>query len=128
MSTAPNETVVGSGAFKLEDGILFVSFVPGALHDLNNATLVIAKQHELLGNAKVPTLVDGTNLKSVTPEARAFHASPEGSGNTKALAMIANTTAAKVVGNLYLGLNGPPYPARMFTNKEEALAWLQQYK
>ncbi len=123
-----SEQVAGGAILKLEDGILFNSYLPNTPHDLDGAKLVAAKILEMCGDTKVPILVDGTDLKSMTSEARAFYSTPEGTHNAKAIAIIANTTIAKVTGTLFLGLNKPPYPAQIFTDKTEALAWLQQYK
>jgi hypothetical protein len=42
-----------------------------------------------------------------------------------ALALIASTPLSRVLGNFYLRVNKPLYPARLFDNEASALAWLQ---
>ncbi|MEH2551642.1 thiamine monophosphate synthase [Bradyrhizobium sp. AZCC 2262] len=128
MDIEVQETTIGVIVFKIEDGILFFSFTPNAIYEEDNSKRVIANLRELIGDVKIPVFVDGTNLLSMSAGARTYHTSSEGTHNIKATAILANSLMAKVTATLYMGLNKPPQPTRVFTDKQEAFAWLQQYK
>jgi len=47
---------------------------------------------------------------------------------TKALALLVEDELAMKVARLYVKASKPPYPTRIFTDKEKALSFLQDYK
>ncbi|MGZ3883914.1 MAG: DUF7793 family protein, partial [Bacteroidia bacterium] len=46
---------------------------------------------------------------------------------TKAMAIITSSPLSRMIANLFFGLKPPPYPVKMFTNENEAKAWILQY-
>lgn len=62
-----------------------------------------------------------------SPEANKLMASKEFAGNRKAIAIIAKTLAGKIVSNFFIRFNKPFTPTRVFTNEEDALAWLKTF-
>jgi hypothetical protein len=74
-------------------------------------------------------LIDFSNLKSATKEARDYMNDPE--GGLKGLvggAFLSNSIVATVFINLYLKINKPVIPAKFFTKKAEALNWLNELR
>lgn len=45
----------------------------------------------------------------------------------KALALIADSTLAKIVGNFYFGIKKQDYPSKVFSNVADAENWLKQF-
>jgi hypothetical protein len=92
--------------------------------------------HELIANRlafsegkPVYTLIDFTNVKSVTKDARDYMNSPEGGlKGILAGAFLSNNVVATLFINLYLKISKPPVPAKFFTNREEAIKWLRRIK
>ncbi len=74
-------------------------------------------------------LVDFTNVKSVTKEARDYMNDPK--GGLKGLlagAFLSNSLVTTLFINMYFKINQPSVPAKFFTKKEEALDWLRSLK
>jgi len=42
--------------------------------------------------------------------------------------MIVKNTFQETIGNIFIFLNRPAVPARLFTDKKEAIKWLENYK
>ena len=74
-------------------------------------------------------LVDFTNVKLVTKEARDYMNDPK--GGLKGLlagAFLSNNLVTTLFINLYLRINQPTVPAKFFTKKAEAINWLKSLK
>ncbi len=74
-------------------------------------------------------LIDVTNIISGTKEAREYMSDPEGGlKGILAGAFISNKVLTTVLINLFFKINKPKVPARFFTKKEDAMAWLLKVK
>jgi hypothetical protein len=71
-------------------------------------------------------LIDMKGIKSVTPEARTYMAS-FGTLMVKAGALITGSALNKTLGNIFLAIDKPPVPTKLFTSEEKAREWLQQF-
>jgi hypothetical protein len=97
--------------------------------DIDIARELIANRFEFVGERKIYALVDFTNVKSVTKEARDYMNSPEGGLNgILGGAFLSNNVVATLFINLYLKISNPTVPAKFFTSKVEALKWLTKIK
>jgi hypothetical protein len=65
-------------------------------------------------------------MKSADKDARNYLAK-EGSSYTKGVAVMVDSPMSKIIGNIYLGLNKPTTPTRLFTDKNEAVEFLKQF-
>jgi len=109
--------------------ILFGIYAPRLEIDLNTAKELIENRVEFAGGKPMYTLLDFTNVKSVTKEARDYMNSPE--GGLKGLlggAFLSNNVVATLFINLFLKVSHPVIPAKFFTDRTEALNWLLKIK
>ncbi|MBK6984503.1 MAG: hypothetical protein IPH32_07000 [Bacteroidetes bacterium] len=83
---------------------------------------------ELTGNEKVPVLIIGGSFSSLDDQTREFMATEESLKYSKAEAFLITSLAQKILINFYIKFNKPLVPTRVFTDKEEAIKWLMQYK
>ena len=112
-----------------DDDIIFWNYAPGLEMDINIARELVKNRLEYTRGMSVYALIDVTNLKSTTKEARDFMNSSE--GGLKGLlagAFLSNSVVATLLVNLYLKVSSPKIPARFFTSGEEALNWLRKIK
>lgn len=84
----------------------------------------VASFLEMTAGKRVPTLVDLRAPASVTGKARAFFASQEGCAGTTRLALLTASNVTALAGNLFMRVNRPPVPTRLFTDEDQARAWL----
>jgi hypothetical protein len=115
--------------FTLEiiDGIQFGKY------NVDHIDLVIAKRAFELRLKKsdgklYPALADMRGFVSFDKEATEFLASKEAYSNVTALALVVNSVFQKMAGTFFIFLNKPPVPAKVFTDHESAIKWLNQYK
>jgi len=78
----------------------------------------------LSGGPPAPVVVDIRAFTAVTASARKYAASAEHGAAIEAVALIVGSPVSRVIGNFWLGIDRPPYPARLFTDPEAAQRWL----
>jgi hypothetical protein len=113
--------------FALEDGILFCSYKPHLEIDITVAKRIINDRVSFTEGKSYPILIDFSNMKSTTKEARDYMNSAE--GGLKGLlcgAFLSNNVVGTLFVNLYFKVNSPPIPSRFFTSKAEAIEWLKK--
>ena len=119
-----------SSTLWFEDGILFSVPKPGPPPELNMKQIdeEMKKFKEIVGHEKVCIVSEANpNSRPPTKEERDMVANII-NDVTKAMAIVTTSPVARMIANLFFGLKPPPYPAKMFTNKEDAVKWIKQYK
>lgn len=109
-----------------EDGIIVQRLRSNAKQSLADARENIEAFVTLAGEQKRPCLVDGRTALTAEPGVREYYAGPAATRMTVALALLVGSAAMRVVANLFLTLNKPSIPTRMFTTEVEALEWLRR--
>lgn len=115
----------------------------GLLTDLGDGTLQIIFNSELLSvedvkkysdqcfaftdGKRVPVLSDLRQVTKTNKEVRGIFASEYITRCCKATAIIVSSGFSKVIGNIFLMANKPPYPAKLFTDPKKAKKWLKQF-
>ncbi len=120
------ETETSYARFR-KDGILEVLCKDGAEETLDTAKENLEIGKSLVGDhAPVPYLQVFGGVLNVTREAQRYYAESEDAQKlvTK-IALVINSYISRVLGNLFLGLNRPIMPVKLFTDEEKALDWLQ---
>jgi hypothetical protein len=111
-----------------DDGILEYRYAPGAVVDLAFARAIVRSAAELLGaDAPVPSLVEPGNVKELTKEARAFFAeSPDNHAVSSRVALMVESPATRIIGNVFLKVSKPRIPTKLFGDRAAARAWLRE--
>ncbi len=108
-----------------DDGIVRLRFAPGVDLTLDLAKRCVAAGFPIFDNYPSPLLADFDNVRSMSREARGFFSKTPG---PTAVALVAGSPIARVIGNMFIGLLGrTPCPARIFGTKEEAVEWLVKH-
>lgn len=108
-----------------EDGIIYIRIRPRIEIDRADAEEGIRAVASLCNGKLRPALVDLSDLKSMTREARLYFAGPETAAVESAAALVIRSPLTKAIGNFFMGLNKPLIPTRLFTSETDALAWLR---
>ena len=114
---------------KIENDIIFFKYKPSIEIDLQTAQDLVSSRLDYTGEQSVYTLIDFTNVKSVSKEARDYMNSVN--GGLKGIlggAFLSNSVVATLFVNLYLKVSNPSIPAKFFTNAEDAIVWLRKIK
>lgn len=109
--------------------VVFGVYIPKLEIDLEIAKELVANRLDFTEGKPMYALIDFSNIKSVSKEAREYMNSPEG-GLIGVLggAFVSNNVVATLFINLFLRINKPTVPAKFFTDRQEALAWLSKIK
>jgi hypothetical protein len=114
--------------YKDENDIIHVVLHEGVSLDYYDALDHYLVIKNLSGNAPVLKLIDGRCGWSIQSKARKFLAGKEVKEKTIARAIVQGSSIKKVLVNFFTELNKPEVPTRMFTDYDEAYAWLLEMK
>jgi hypothetical protein len=112
-------------AFWMEDGILTGMYKKDVVIGLEAAKEIVALRKKFTLGVAYPALAYIKYVKTISKEAREYFAD-EGTDLLVKLALVTDSGFSKILGNIFLELDKPLTPTRMFTNKEEAVEWLRK--
>lgn len=108
----------------IEDGIVCGLYTRGATIDLEAARRIVADRLALCAGKDYPSLTIANGIKSITKEARDYFSQGDGVRGMTRLAVLTESPISNMIGNFWLQINKPTVPTRLFTNREDAIAWL----
>lgn len=111
----------------IEDGILFCRFTENLNVDLDIVKSSVESRINFSKGISYPLLIDMKGVRSFTKEAREY-AGKEGIKLVKAGALVVDSALTKMLVNLFLLINKPNVPTKLFTDENEAKEWLQHFK
>lgn len=85
-----------------------------------------ALNKELMGDKPYAVLVNSAITATITKEARELSASKDFVQNTVAKALLVSGMGHKIVAKFYLKINKPFIKTEIFTDREEAIKWLEK--
>lgn len=109
-----------------QESILFCSYSDKLNVDLKIAKHCVKSRLDFSEGASYPVLIRLQGVCSITKEARDYFGE-EGSKFIKAGALIIISPLTKILGNIFLNINQPKVPTRIFTNEKDAIEWLKKY-
>ena len=125
MNKAP--LVTPHAIFEIKDDILYVIYPPGTIITLEAAKDIVKQRLAYTNNVPYRLVVSGEGLRAVDKEARSY-LSKEGAEGVMAGVLLVNSIYTEFFGNFFLNISKPLNPAKLFTDKEKALEWLEQFK
>lgn len=111
----------------IEDGICYFIYKKKKIIDFTDSEAVIKERLKFVDGIAYPYLVDIRGIGRMTKEARDNYAD-FGNDLVIASALIVDSAVIRVTANFYIHVNKPKNPTRMFTDKNKALVWLDQFK
>lgn len=108
-----------------DDGIVQILTPDEVFFTLNDAKEFLKVMEEFSGGIPHPVLINPGRHMSVDNDARAFMATEEAMKNIIALAVVESNMAMRVTSNLFMTVDKPPKPVKLFDNTREAVDWLK---
>jgi hypothetical protein len=112
---------------EIVDDILHGTYLPGVMIDATIAKELVRQRLEYSNGVAYPLLIMGEGIRAMNKDARAYLAK-EGVEGLVAAALVVNSVYTEFFGNMFLKITQTSIPSKLFTNKEEALKWLEQFK
>jgi hypothetical protein len=106
------------------EGIIRGVLMDGGDFQLKDAMEMMDLHRKLTGDGPRCFLMDITAIRSMPREVRAFFQQPEHVKVHKAVALIVKSPLSRAIG-IFLGLNKPVRPTRLFSDEEHAAEWLR---
>ena len=118
---------------ELDSGILQITIWKDYYSELEHSleSLEIIKTIHHQNHKKICVLGDIRGLKGSSKESRASVRQTgdlDPNKHVAALAILIQSPVSKLVGNFLIKFNKPSFPLRLFTKKEEAIKFLEQYQ
>ncbi len=110
-----------------DDGIMYVRISPEEEETVKLAKIMVEKLGDMVNRKKVPLLIRHEEFALPGKANRDFWATKDACPYSSAEAFMIQSTAMKLIANFYLKINRPKRPTRMFTNEDEAVAWLRTF-
>ncbi len=111
----------------LNDEILSLRFLPKTDINLEIAKETVEASSKVSQNRMHANLVDMRKMIFMSNDARKYFAK-QNKETVYAIAVIINSKLHRSFANLYLKINKPNIPTKMFDTEEEALKWLEEEK
>ena len=119
------ETAVASHFIK--DDILYIVFHQDADVDIDDMLESKKARLKLQKEKAMKVLVDVRAMYQISKEARELSAKQENSELSVAMAILSESISSKLFANFFIKFNKPTTPTKMFTSKEKALKWLNNF-
>jgi hypothetical protein len=97
-------------------------------YEVEDALEAKAEIKKRRGNDKFYVLAEGVEFFTLTKEARELCSTKEYLDNVIANAFYTKNISILLLGEMYNKINKPPVPTKVFTDKEEALNWLNELR
>jgi hypothetical protein len=111
---------------EIDQNIIFANYPNDLNVHLETAKEIVSNRLEFTGNSDHYVIVDMTNVKKVTPEAKAYMQHPEGGlKNILGAAFLANNPVSALLANIFVK-TPKSFEARFFHKKEDAINWLKE--
>lgn len=112
----------------LENGIVNVVYLHGPELTVDVARDIVKQRLTIHQGEVFPVCTFVTPGIKFEKEVRDIFAKEDAIKFVSAGAIIINNQIQKLLGNVFLLINKPKIPARLFTDKESAVKWLEHYK
>lgn len=111
-----------------KDGVLYQDYPPGTEITLEDSLDELrAYRANFCKAVRRPIIVDISNVKTVSKEARNIYSSNETAEILSAAALIVSNPVSRIMGNFYMGINKTIMPVRMFSTTMDAKNWLKDF-
>jgi hypothetical protein len=110
------------------DGILIAVANKHAVHTLADAVENHEINIKLAEGVRRPFLIDISEVKSMSRDARNFYSGPEPEKTLTAVAIVTKSNIGRVVANFFFGMTTRQLPTKLFNDHEAAKNWLMQFK
>lgn len=112
--------------FWIQDGILYFVYKPNTVIDLQTAHKIVADRVKFQKEKSYPIFCDSRGVQESEKAARDFLAK-EGSLLAEVVVVLANLSVSKGMALFYVRTSKPLVLTKTFTNKYEALKFLENY-
>ena len=111
---------------RIEGKIMYCTYADDLDVTLEVAKACVETRLQLSRGKSYPVIVDMRGIKSTSRDAREYLASV-GSTLVTAGALVTGSKFNMALGNIFLTIDKPPIPTKLFTSEAKAKEWIEHY-
>jgi hypothetical protein len=112
----------------VSNGIMFVEYKPKLVMTVEIAKLMVNERLKFSDGVSRPVFLDVRNLVSTDRATMKYYKTKEVIQFVSASALLTGSALTSLAGNIFLTLEKPLIPTKLFTDEKKALEWLEKYK
>ena len=112
----------------ISNGVLFLQYKPRLVLNLEIAKQIVADRLKVSNGISRPMLLDGRNFVSIDRTSMKYYKTKETVQYVNSAAFLSGSALGTLAGNIFLTLEKPLIPTKLFMDEEKALEWLEKYK
>lgn len=109
------------------DGILHIHIKNEDTFEIDDSRALVEARVELVGERKTPIVYTATKFVIPSKEVREFVATESRSTNVLADAFVINSLPQRLMATMFVTINKPVRPTRIFYHFDDALDWARPY-
>lgn len=112
----------------IEEGILNAVYKPNLVLTESIAKKLVEDRLKISKGITMPIFVDLREIISADTKARKYMAGEEAVRFISAGAFQVNGLISKLAGNIFIAVDKPLVPTKLFTDRDKAIGWLEKFK
>jgi hypothetical protein len=112
----------------ISNGILFVEYKPRLVINLEVAKQIAVDRLKVSNGITRPAILNARNFVSMDRATMKYYKTKELVQYVSAAAFITGNALTSLAGNIFLTLEKPLVPTKLFNDEKKALEWLEKYK
>ena len=114
--------------YSIEDGIAIIKWNDNLVISIDIAKEMVEERIGIFSEKKMPFVIDIRELSSIDTTSRKYFAGERSIMGVTAGAILVDSLISKLAGNIYITVDKPQIPVRLFNDERKALNWLKQFK
>ena len=111
---------------EIKNGIFIGKYITDHI-TLDVAQSFVEESVKITSGKKLPSLFDSRNMKVLETSARKYYAELGSPMLASAVAMLVHGSSQELVGNLFIHFYKLSVPAKLFTDENKAIQWLEKF-
>jgi hypothetical protein len=112
----------------LSNGIVFMEYKPRLVMNVEIAKQMVVDRLKVSNGISRPIFLDGRNFVSMDRATMKYYKTKEVVQCVTAAAFLTGNALTSLAGNIFLTLEKPLVPTKLFSDEKKALEWLEKYK
>jgi hypothetical protein len=105
-----------------------MEYKPGLVMNIDNARKMVSDRLKVSNGITRPLLLKARNFISMDRATMKFYKTKEVVQHVTCAAFILDSALGTLAGNIFLALEKPLVPTKIFKDEQKALEWLEKYK
>jgi hypothetical protein len=112
----------------MSDGILFVQYKPRLVMNLEAAKQIVMDRLKVSDGISRPMFLDARNFVYMDRATMKYYKTKEVVEYVNSAAFLTGSALSSLAGSIFLALEKPLIPTKLFRDEKKALIWLKKYK